>query len=76
MTSVTAKEAPPLKAAGVIRSDARWREDLLKGGPVRYECLLDLCARIERQAEPAALTADASLSWAALTRRRMATSNR
>ncbi|WP_250519863.1 TniQ family protein [Caballeronia sp. NCTM1] len=60
-----------MKAAGVIRSDIRWRGDLLKGGPVRYQCLLDLYARVERHVEPAAVSVDATLTWAELTSRRM-----
>lgn len=60
-----------MKAAGVIRSDIRWREDLLKGGPVEHQSMLDLYARVERWAEPAAVADDATLTWAELTSRRM-----
>ncbi|CAJ2773529.1 Uncharacterised protein [Burkholderia pseudomallei] len=60
-----------MKAAGVIRSDIRWREDLLKGGPVRYQSLQDLYARVERHVEPSVVPADATLTWAEFTSRRM-----
>lgn len=60
-----------MKAAGVIRSDIRWREDLMKGGPVARQSLLDLHAYVAQLAEPAAATEDATLTWAELTSRRM-----
>jgi hypothetical protein len=60
-----------MKAAGVIRSDIRWREDLLKGGPVERPSLLDLYARVDRWAAPTAVADDATLTWAELTSRRM-----
>lgn len=60
-----------MKAAGVIQSDTRWREDLMKGGPVEHQSLLDLYERVDRWAEPAAIADDATLTWAELTSRRM-----
>jgi len=60
-----------MKAAGVIRSDIRWREDLMKGGPVAHQSMLDLLESVNRRVEPAALTDDATLTWAELTSRRM-----
>ncbi|MBR8145914.1 TniQ family protein [Burkholderia vietnamiensis] len=60
-----------MKAAGVIRSDVRWREDLMKGGPVERQSIVDLYERAERWAEPAALAEDSTLTWAELTSRRM-----
>jgi hypothetical protein len=60
-----------MKAAGVIQSDIRWREDLMKGGPVRRQSMLDLYERVNRLAEPAAVADDATLTWAELTSRRM-----
>jgi hypothetical protein len=60
-----------MKAAGIIRSDVRWREDLMKGGPVEHQSILDLYERVERWAEPAAESDDATLTWAELTSRRM-----
>ncbi|WP_406867721.1 TniQ family protein [Paraburkholderia fungorum] len=60
-----------MKAAGVIRSDVRWREDLLKGGPVERQSIPDLYERVERWAQPAALADDTTLTWAELTSRRM-----
>ncbi|MBJ9733367.1 MULTISPECIES: TniQ family protein [Burkholderia cepacia complex] len=60
-----------MKAAGVIRSDVRWREDLMKGGPVERQSIADLYERAERWAEPDALAEDSTLTWAELTSRRM-----
>ncbi|WP_175701383.1 TniQ family protein [Burkholderia ambifaria] len=60
-----------MKAAGVIQSDARWREDLMKGGPVERQSIADLYERAERWAEPAAVADDSTLTWAELTSRRL-----
>ena len=60
-----------MKAAGIIRSDVRWREDLMKGGPVERQSILDLHERVERWAQPAAVANDTTLTWAELTSRRM-----
>ncbi|MGU8082824.1 hypothetical protein [Burkholderia pyrrocinia] len=51
-----------MKAAGVIRSDVRWREDLMKGGPVERQSIADLYERAERWAEPDALAEDSTLT--------------
>ncbi|HDR9355877.1 TPA: TniQ family protein [Burkholderia vietnamiensis] len=71
LASVPTAVLERMKAAGVIRSDIRWREDLLKGGPVRYQSLLDLYACVERHVEPAVVPVDATLTWAEFTSRRM-----
>lgn len=60
-----------MKTGGVVRSDKRWREDLMKGGPVERQSILDLYERVERWAQPIALADDATLTWAQLTSRRM-----
>lgn len=60
-----------MKAAGVIRSDVRWREDLMKGGPVERQSIRDLCERVELWAQPATVADDTTLTWAELTSRRM-----
>lgn len=60
-----------MKAAGIIRSDVRWREDLMKGGPVERQSIPDLYERVERWAQPAAVADDTTLTWAELTSRRM-----
>jgi hypothetical protein len=60
-----------MKAAGVIRSDVRWREELMKGGPVEHQSILDLYERVDRWAEPATVSRDATLTWSELTSRRM-----
>lgn len=60
-----------MKAAGVIRSDIRWREDILKGGPVEHQSLLDLHVHVDRWVQPAATAEDATLTWSEFTSRRM-----
>ncbi|CAB3752466.1 TniQ family protein [Paraburkholderia humisilvae] len=60
-----------MMAAGVIRSDVSWREDILKGGLVERQSVLDVVARISEAAEPAAAPDDEKLTWAGLTSRRM-----
>ncbi|MGB6053752.1 MAG: hypothetical protein WBG17_00785, partial [Burkholderiaceae bacterium] len=60
-----------MKAAGVVQSDLRWREDLMKGGPVERQSVLDLYGRVDRWAAPAAAADDATLTWAELTSRRL-----
>lgn len=60
-----------MKAAGVIRSDIRWREDLMKGGPVEHQSLLDLYARVDRWVQTVALAEEATLTWSEFTSRRM-----
>lgn len=60
-----------MKAAGVIRSDIRWREDLMKGGPVNHQSLRDLYARVDRCAEPGAKIGGETLAWSEFTSRRM-----
>jgi hypothetical protein len=60
-----------MKAAGVIRSDVRWREDLMKGGPVERQSIRDLCEGVELWAQPATVADDTTLTWAELTSRRM-----
>ncbi|MFL9927163.1 TniQ family protein [Herbaspirillum lusitanum] len=60
-----------MKAAGVIQSDIHWREDLMKGGPVAHQSVLDLYERVDRGAEPTTVADDATLTWAELTSRRM-----
>lgn len=60
-----------MKGAGVIRSDIRWREDLMKSGTVERQSILDLYERVDRLAEPTAVGDDATLTWAELTSRRM-----
>ncbi len=60
-----------MKAAGVIQSDVRWREDLMKGGPVECQSIADLHERVERSAQSAGVADDSTLTWAQLTSRRM-----
>lgn len=60
-----------MKAAGVIRSDIRWREDLMKGGPVEHQSLRDLAARVDRWVQPAAVIEGETLTWSEFTSRRM-----
>jgi hypothetical protein len=60
-----------MKAAGVIRSDIRWREDLMKGGPVEHQSLRDLYARVDRCVQTVALTEEATLTWSEFSSRRL-----
>lgn len=60
-----------MKAAGVIQSDARWREALMKGGPVERQSILDLYEHVERSAQTTVVADDLTLTWAELTSRRM-----
>ncbi len=71
LAGVTPAVLERMKAAGVIRSDIRWREDLMKGGPVERQYLLDLYVRVGRWAQPAATAEDATLTWSEFTSRRM-----
>ncbi|MHA6839793.1 hypothetical protein ACQUJZ_02280 [Ralstonia pseudosolanacearum] len=60
-----------MKAAGVIRSDVRWREDLMKGGPVERQSISELHERVERSTQSVVVGDDSTLTWAELTSRRM-----
>jgi hypothetical protein len=60
-----------MKAAVVVRSDVRWREDLMKGGPVERQSITDLYQRVDHWAQPVAVPDDTTLTWAHLTSRRM-----
>lgn len=71
LASVSPAVLERMKAAGVIRSDVRWREDLMKGGPVEHQSILDLYERVNKWVEPAAKSDDATLTWSELTSRRM-----
>lgn len=39
-------------AAGVMRADVNWRQDLLKGGPVERQSLGELFGRIREAVQP------------------------
>jgi len=58
-------------AAGVIRADANWRQDLLKGGLVASASISALVDRIRAAAEPSVANGDETLAWSGLTSRRM-----
>jgi hypothetical protein len=60
-----------MKAAGIIRSDIRWREDLMKGGPVERQSVWELYERVGGFAEHTTVGDDSTLTWAELTSRRM-----
>jgi hypothetical protein len=60
-----------MKAAGIVRSDMRWREDLMKGGPVARQSMLDLYERVAQWVDPAVAAEEETLTWAELTSRRM-----
>lgn len=59
-----------MMAADVIRSDVRWREDILKGGLVQARSIHELYERIGGAAE-GEVHEDETLTWANLTSRRM-----
>lgn len=60
-----------MKAAGVIESDVRWREDLMKGGPVERQSIFNLHEHVERTVQRAVVADDSTLTWSELTSRRM-----
>jgi hypothetical protein len=60
-----------MKAAGVIQSDVRWREDLLKGGPINHQSMVNLLDKVNRLAEPTKIVDDATVTWAEFITRRM-----
>lgn len=61
----------PMMASGVIRSDVRWREDILKGGPVQERSIHELFERIRGSAEQVPVFEDEAVTWAGMTSRRM-----
>ncbi|MBN3759889.1 TniQ family protein [Burkholderia sp. Ac-20365] len=71
LAGVTPVVLERMKAACVIQSDIRWREDLMKGGPVNRQSILDLHECVGRLSQHAAVIDDATCTWAALTCRRM-----
>lgn len=60
-----------MKASGVIRSDIRWREDLMKGGPVERQSIMDTYERVRQFAEPASIPEDTTLAISEFTSRRL-----
>lgn len=60
-----------MMSAKVIRADVNWRQDLLKGGPVERNSILELTERIRTASELDSVTDDEKLTWAELTSRRM-----
>jgi hypothetical protein len=71
LAGVTPAVLKRMKAAGVIESDTRWREDLMKGGPVERQSILNLHERVEQLVHHAVEADDSTLTWAELTSRRM-----
>jgi predicted DNA-binding transcriptional regulator AlpA len=71
LAGVPASVLAHMMSAGVIRSDANWRTDLLKGGPVDQCSVLELVERIRVAAQPEAVRDDDKLTCAGLTSRRM-----
>lgn len=71
LAGVTPVVLARMKTAGVIQSDDRWREDLMKGGPVARQSILDLHEHVERTVQRAVVVDDSTLTWAELTSRRM-----
>ncbi len=71
LAGVTPTVLERMKAAGVIQSDVRWREDLMKGGPVERHSIVDLHERVELSVQHAMVADESTLTWAELTSRRM-----
>ncbi|MFZ4287713.1 TniQ family protein [Variovorax sp. HJSM1_2] len=71
LAGITPAVLERMKAAGVICSDIRWREDLMKGGPVEQQSLLDLHERVGQSATPAAAKEGTTLTWSEFTSRRL-----
>jgi hypothetical protein len=60
-----------MMAAGVVRSDVNWRQDILKGGQVERGSVVGLFERVRVAAEPAAAGEDEKVLWSEFTSRRM-----
>lgn len=60
-----------MKTAGIILSDIRWREDILKGGPVNHQSVGAMLEKVNHLAEPTTTIDDVTVTWAAFTSRRM-----
>lgn len=60
-----------MKAAKVIQSDIRWREDILKGGPINHQSMMNLFEKLNCLAEPTTIADDVTVTWAEFTSRRM-----
>ena len=60
-----------MKSAEVLDSDIRWREDLLKGGPVKRQSIVDLFTRVAGWAQSSMSSDEETLNWAEFTSRRM-----
>lgn len=60
-----------MMAAEVITSDAQWRRDLCKGGPVARQSLDDLLARLNAAVRAKSSGEEQLLPWAELSSRRM-----
>lgn len=71
LANVTPVVLERMKAAGVIRSDTRWREDIMKGGPVELMSITKLYECVVQQVESVAVAEDTTTSWAEFTSRRM-----
>lgn len=60
-----------MMAAGVIRADVNWRQDILKGGLVEFSSISELVSRVREAAESDLANEGETLTWAGLTSRRM-----
>ncbi|URF04309.1 TniQ family protein [Cupriavidus campinensis] len=60
-----------MMAAGVVRSDVNWRQDIFKGGVVERRSILELVERIREAADLVGRPEDERVVWAGLTSRRM-----
>jgi hypothetical protein len=71
LAAITPAVLERMKAAGVIGSDVRWREDLHKGGPVERASLLALFEQINPCADGKVPKNVGTLRWSNFTSRRM-----
>ena len=60
-----------MMAAEVVESDIKWRQDILKAGPIRKSSLVSLCELLTRRSGRRDVPGEDCVSWSELTSRRM-----
>ncbi len=71
MAQVPVSVLQHMAVAGVIVTDAKWRHDIHKGGPIQRESLNALFEAIQARAKPQPTNGQELVTWAELTSRRM-----
>lgn len=71
LAQVTPAVMKLMMAAEVVESAAKWRQDILKAGPIRKSSLEQLCDLLTRRSGPRDLPSEECVSWSELTSRRM-----